>query len=126
MPSPRPTRTPFGARLRALREEQGLTQDALAKRTGLTPGAISRLERGHNGMPLPQTMLALKRALNVPEKALTGMGPRETHLAHVDEVCRQVKALAATVVALQAEVTQLLVDVHQAFEVPDEDHPSCD
>lgn len=36
-----------GARLRELREQAGLTQDALADQVGLTGGQISKLERGH-------------------------------------------------------------------------------
>lgn len=42
-----PTSAPtFGSKLRQLREAQNLTQEQLAERSGLTPHAISALERG--------------------------------------------------------------------------------
>ena len=55
--------TPFGARLRRLREAAGLTQEELASKAGLTPKAISVLERGERKRPYPHTVRALADAL---------------------------------------------------------------
>jgi transcriptional regulator with XRE-family HTH domain len=41
-----------GARLRELRTERGLTQDAVAERAGLVPHYISYIEAGKNNLPL--------------------------------------------------------------------------
>jgi transcriptional regulator with XRE-family HTH domain len=55
----------FGRRLRRLREAAGLTQEELAERAGLTPNAISALERGERRRPYPQTLKALADALGL-------------------------------------------------------------
>jgi DNA-binding XRE family transcriptional regulator len=46
----------FGSRLRQLREAAGLTQEELALRAGLSPRAISALERGERQRPYPHTV----------------------------------------------------------------------
>ena len=58
---------PFGALLRRLREGAGLTQEELALRAGLSPRAISSLERGERRHPYPQTARSLADALGLPE-----------------------------------------------------------
>ena len=57
----------FGTRLRLLREAAGLTQEELAGRAGLTPNAISDLERGKRRRPYPHTVRSLADALGLPE-----------------------------------------------------------
>jgi transcriptional regulator with XRE-family HTH domain len=57
----------FGARLRQLREVAGLTQEELAGRAGLTPNAISDLERGRRRHPYPHTVRSLAHALGLSE-----------------------------------------------------------
>ena len=59
--------TPFGARLRRLREAAGLTQEQLASKAGLTPKAISVLERGERKRPYPHTVRALADALGLSD-----------------------------------------------------------
>ena len=59
---------PFAARLRALRERAGLTQEELAERAGLTPHAVSALERGARTRPYPHTVRQLAAALGVGEE----------------------------------------------------------
>ncbi|HEU0101213.1 MAG TPA: helix-turn-helix domain-containing protein [Mycobacteriales bacterium] len=58
----------FGARLRALREAAGLTQEELAERAGLTSYAVSALERGRRRRPYPHTVRALAQALGLQEQ----------------------------------------------------------
>lgn len=43
--------TPFGQRLRALRQERGESARRLAAALGVTPAYLSALERGHRGRP---------------------------------------------------------------------------
>jgi predicted ATPase/transcriptional regulator with XRE-family HTH domain len=55
----------FSAALRILRERAGLTQEELANRAGLTPHAISALERGVRTRPYPHTVRSLAEALEL-------------------------------------------------------------
>ena len=65
--------------LRSLRERAGLTQEELAERAGLTPHAISALERGVRTRPYPHTVRSLAEALDLDaaeRAALVGPYPR--------------------------------------------------
>jgi transcriptional regulator with XRE-family HTH domain len=54
-----------GPRVRALRKQQGLTLHMLAEQCGLSPTAISRIERGENS-PTVSSLHRLATALRVP------------------------------------------------------------
>lgn len=54
----------FGLRLKALREEHGISQDKLADETDIHPTAIGRMERGKRE-PRLTTILKLARGLGV-------------------------------------------------------------
>jgi len=43
--------TPFGIRLRQLRQEKGFTLSGLARSLGVSTAYISQLENGHKGQP---------------------------------------------------------------------------
>jgi transcriptional regulator with XRE-family HTH domain len=43
--------TPFGARLRELREERGMTMTSMAEAIGVSPAYLSALEHGKRGRP---------------------------------------------------------------------------
>jgi transcriptional regulator with XRE-family HTH domain len=43
--------TPFGAAVRKIREEKGITQKAMAKALGVSPAYLSALENGKRGKP---------------------------------------------------------------------------
>lgn len=60
-----PTAVSFARLLRSSRERVGLTQEELAERAGLTPHAISALERGARTRPYPHTVRALGEALGL-------------------------------------------------------------
>jgi DNA-binding XRE family transcriptional regulator len=63
--------TGFGVRLRALREQAGLTQGALAERAGCNPFTVAKLEGGRQEPAWP-LVLALARALGVSCEAFNG------------------------------------------------------
>ena len=63
-------RRAFGQRVRELRAEHGISQDALARATGIDPTAIGRLERGSRE-PRLTTILRIARGLGVQPGALT-------------------------------------------------------
>ncbi len=52
------------AKLKKVRESQGLTLADLAERTGFDQAALSRLERGMNGNPTLDTIYRIALALN--------------------------------------------------------------
>ena len=60
-------RAAFGELLRRHRLAAGLTQEALAERTGLSVRGLSDLERGTRRMPHPGTVQRLARALNLSD-----------------------------------------------------------
>jgi predicted ATPase/DNA-binding XRE family transcriptional regulator len=57
----------LGTQLRRLREVAGLTQEELAFRAGLTPNAVSDLERGKTRRPYLHTVLSLADAFGLSE-----------------------------------------------------------
>ena len=62
----------IGNRIRARREELGLTQEELAKRLGYkTKTSITKIETGNNNFPLTKVS-QFARALNVTEAYLMG------------------------------------------------------
>src|SRR5215211_8293430 len=58
-------RVPFGERLRRFRVAAGLSQEALAERSGLSAQAIGALETGKRRRPYPHTVAALADALGL-------------------------------------------------------------
>jgi predicted ATPase/DNA-binding XRE family transcriptional regulator len=64
------TGTSFGDLLRGRRSSAGLTQEDLADRTGLTPQAISLLERGERRRPHRYTVQKLAEALQLEGREL--------------------------------------------------------
>jgi transcriptional regulator with XRE-family HTH domain len=63
---------PLSERLRALRKERGLTQEALARRTHIGLKAYGELERGVATDPHYSTLAALAHALGVSIAELVG------------------------------------------------------
>lgn len=59
------TTSPFGERLRRLREAAALTQEELAERAGLTAQAVGALETGKRRRPYPATVRAIADALGL-------------------------------------------------------------
>lgn len=57
--------TPFGARLRALRAERGLTQTELAARLNVSAAYLSALEHGRRGRPQPGLVMQICGALDL-------------------------------------------------------------
>lgn len=51
--------TPFGARLRALREARGIALKDMAAELGVTAAYLSALEHGHRGRPGPGLVMQI-------------------------------------------------------------------
>ncbi|WP_176946289.1 ATP-binding protein [Blastococcus aurantiacus] len=76
-----PAGASFAELLRSLRERAGFTQEELAERSGLTPHAISALERGARTRPYPHTVRALGDGLGLTDAeqaALRAAVPRRS------------------------------------------------
>ena len=66
-------RSSFGERLRRLRVAAGLSQEALAERSGLSVQAIGALETGKRRRPYPHTVAVLADALELTESERAGL-----------------------------------------------------
>ena len=84
---------PLAARLRALRQERGLTLDALAQLAALDKSYLSRLERGLKA-PSIDTLLRLAQALDVPVAELFGERLAE-HAVRVTRAASRVQGAPA-------------------------------
>jgi transcriptional regulator with XRE-family HTH domain len=77
----------IGKRIRALREERGLTQREVARRAGLTPSGVGFIEHGQTRNPSAETVVSIARALGVPVEELLeepvplAKAPQETGLS---------------------------------------------
>ena len=55
----------FGERIRALREQRGLSREALAEKTGLSAVYIKKLETGERSSPSLPALASIAKALGV-------------------------------------------------------------
>jgi predicted ATPase/DNA-binding XRE family transcriptional regulator len=89
----------FGARLKALREAAGYTQEELATIAGLSVHAVSALERGERRRPHVETVRALSAALDLsgPSRdALLASARAPVHATVVDDLSHVSLPLALT------------------------------
>ncbi|WP_421855812.1 helix-turn-helix domain-containing protein [Oricola sp.] len=93
--------TPFGERLRKLRDERGITQKQMAREIGVSAAYLSALEHGHRGIPSWGLLQRIIACLNIiwdeaddlqrlalqsaPKVTIdtSGMDPRATELANL-------------------------------------------
>src|ERR1700704_4930747 len=54
----------LGEQIRALREQQGMSQGALARAIGMTQAGLSNIERGRTAKPQARNIEAISKALN--------------------------------------------------------------
>ena len=60
----------FGVTLRMLRVDAGVGLAELARRIGVSPAYLSRVEHGHDAVPTPDRIVAIARALELPPLVL--------------------------------------------------------
>ena len=109
----------FGARLRSLREAAGLTQEELAFRAGLSPNAVSALERGTRRRPQPHTLRVLSDALELSEEeraALLASVPKRSGEA-ASSAAEGISPASSAVPALPHPVTPLVGREREIEEV---------
>ena len=77
----------FGATLRMLRVDAGMSLRALAERVGVSSAYLSRVENGHDAAPTPDRLVAIAKVLGVGPATLVELGAKidplvEDYLAH--------------------------------------------
>lgn len=102
----------IGETLRRLRDERGWTQYRLAKRAGLSPSYIHKLEAGKHPRPSSETVGKLARALGVPTSELTGekeetLGPAGVLTRREREVEIVIRGILQDVVHLGAHIEDM-------------------
>ena len=92
----------IGERIRALRTERGLSQEEVARRTGVSLGSYGDIERGVTTDPHYSTLRGISHALGVPierllqeEPAPLAEAPREAGPANVHPLFAEDQARAA-------------------------------
>lgn len=74
-------------RIRELRDERGMTADALAKAIGRSQGFVSLIENGKKN-PSPATLLALSHAFGVSVAELFDAGDMNADIAEMVGIMR--------------------------------------
>jgi PTS system nitrogen regulatory IIA component len=101
----------FGATLRLLRLESGLSLRDLARRLSVSGAYLSRVENGLDSVPTPARLEAIARELDVPPPLLMGLAHRVSPLV-VDYVQQEPEAGA-----LFLEMAHRRLDGRQLAEV---------
>ena len=104
----------IGMRIRRLRQERGLTQQALAELAGQEPSNISHIERGATKLSLP-TLVSISNALSVTADELlcdsvaASRGVFEQELIRLVSDCThpELKVFTETVRTLKENLRQL-------------------
>ncbi len=94
--------------LRSLRESQRWDQATLAKRAGVSPPVVSRLERGLQDDLDASVLVALARSLDVPVESLLIVDAQSVRLDLVAELASAVARLPHLSVAQQRQVAAVL------------------
>lgn len=69
----------FGARLRLLRMERGISLNELAIKAGLSKGSLFRLEESADGQPTAKTLIGLATALGISIDEMLDYRPKVVH-----------------------------------------------
>jgi len=83
----------FGATLRLLRLDSGLSLRDLARRLSVSGAYLSRVENGLDSVPTPLRLVAIARELDVPEQLMLGLAQQVSPLV-VDYIRDEPEALS--------------------------------
>ena len=99
----------LGQRIRAVREERGLTQQAVARSAGIATDMVSRLENGHYTSPGLRTLLRIAEGMDV---SLASLLPDAAASAPGSDPDGALKSrLAALAHRAEPHELELLVDI---------------
>jgi transcriptional regulator with XRE-family HTH domain len=100
--------TELGHRVRTLREERGLTQQALARAAGIATDMVSRLENGHYSSPGLRTLLRIADGMGLPVSTLL---PEVQSVAHATPEGALRARLSALIHRIDLDDLELVVDI---------------
>lgn len=63
----------IGDAIKAVREEKGISQDKIEKKTGIKRGYLSKIENNHLDNPTFKTLYKISEALQVKLSGIVGM-----------------------------------------------------
>lgn len=94
-------REQMGARIKQLRLEQGMTQEELARETGV---GIRNIQRWEKGLVTPyyRNILAMAGALSVAPEDILGISKSETEESTIAKLGREIAALQARIEQMTA------------------------
>ncbi|MGH7484474.1 MAG: helix-turn-helix domain-containing protein [bacterium] len=96
----------FGARIRALRRSQQLTQRQVAEPLPMSPGNLSRLENGEHGPPSDEVIAKLADVLNADSDELFRLAGRDVGGASFErQVLSELRGLRRDMREVKAAVT---------------------
>lgn len=100
----------FGSLLRSFRERGGLSQNSLAKKVGLSPSYINRLERGEREAPTREVVESLATTLCLPP-------------SHRDRLVLAAGHPPSTLVALSGrdDIISLVADILTDESIPEKE-----
>lgn len=98
----------LGQRIRAVREERGLTQQAVARSAGVAMDMVSRLENGHYTSPGLRTLLRIAEGMSVSLAMLLPDAPGPPSAAPESALKSKLGALAHRA---EPHELDLLVDI---------------
>jgi transcriptional regulator with XRE-family HTH domain len=105
-----------GDRIKTLRESHGWSQGQLAKRAGMAPQTVMRIESGETPQPTQRTVERLARALGVPYVQLWGNLPLTAQQAPPTEYVHH--ALDVPLLTNVIEATRAFFDAHDLKPSP--------
>jgi transcriptional regulator with XRE-family HTH domain len=113
-----------GQRIRSLRKSHRLTLRQLSAGSGLSPNAISLVERGQVA-PTVETLCRIASALGAPASSfLQDVCPNEVTLTRAHEGASANPAARLAEVLLERPLSCPVNKAHQATKLPTEDWPS--
>ena len=121
----------FGERLRQLREQAGLSQNALARAAGIDSTHLSRIENAKQGAPRMTTVVKLVRGLGLPltdeqaqhllAAANLAVGPTPMRAAVLGAPRRRMRPAKATLRELKIVLLQAVELISELEEIVDEE-----
>jgi len=104
----------IGSRIRALREQRGLSQSQLAREIETVPQSMWQMETGVRGVTVQQ-LIKLARALDVSMDDILGEGKRARALAPLPSSGRRLARRMRQVQALPAEHQDAVIQMLDAY-----------
>ncbi len=116
-PSPKSVILPkkkIGSRIRALREQRGLSQSQLARSIDTVPQSMWQIETGVRGVTIQQ-LIKLARALDASMDDILGEGKRARALAPLPSSSRRLARRMRQIQVLPAEHQDAVIQMIDAY-----------